>query len=320
MINNRLKRMKNEITMLIVLAVLFAFFSISTEKFLTGTNLINVVRQIAMIGVTAIGMTYVILTAGMDLSAGSVLSLSGIITGIAMVQWKLDPAIAILSGLLIGVFIGLVNGLVITYAKIPPFVTTLATMQIFKGAAFIITGGMPIFGFPKSFGIIGKGYLSFIPVPVIIMAILMITGWIILNKTRYGRHVYAIGGNTEAARLSGVKVNKVLIVTYILGGLFAAIAGVIMASRIDSGQPNIGLDFGLDVITAVVLGGVSIMGGEGKLTGVIIGVLIMGVLNNGLIMMNVYEYYQYVIKGIVLLLAVGFDQFNKYQQSGSGRR
>lgn len=312
--SSSLKRMKNEITMFMVLVALIVLFSLSTDKFLSGTNLINVVRQIAMIGITSIGMTYIILTAGMDLSAGSVLAVSGIIAGVAMVNFGISPAIAILLGLLSGVIIGLINGLVIAYLKIPPFVTTLGSMQIFKGVAFIITGGMPIFGFPKSFGAIGKGYLSFIPIPVIIMIVLMVAGWVVLKKTKYGRHLYAIGGNMEAARLSGVKVNKQIILTYVLGGLFAAIAGIIMAARVDAGQPNVGLDFGLDVITAVVLGGVSIMGGEGKLTGVIIGVLIMGVLDNGLIMMNVYEYYQYVIKGLVLLLAVGFDQLNKYNQ------
>lgn len=309
-----LKRMKNEITMFVVLVALVAFFSLSTDKFLTGTNLINVMRQIAMIGITSIGMTFIILTAGMDLSAGSVLAVSGIVTGVAMVNFGISPPIAILIGLLSGVIVGLINGLVIAYFKIPPFVTTLGSMQIFKGAAFIITGGMPVFGFPRAFGAIGKGYVSFIPIPVIIMIVLMAVGWVVLNKTKYGRHLYAIGGNMEAARLSGVKVNKQIILTYILGGLFAAVAGIIMAARVDAGQPNVGLDFGLDVITAVVLGGVSIMGGEGKLTGVIIGVLIMGVLDNGLIMMNVYEYYQYVIKGLVLLLAVGFDQFNKYNR------
>lgn len=315
MLKHKLKYMINELTMLFVLFAIFIFFSVSADNFLTSVNIINIMRQVAMIGITSVGMTYVIITAGMDLSAGSVLALSGIVTGIAMVQWDVNPVMAAGMGLAAGMAIGLVNGAVITYIKIPPLVTTLATMQIFRGVCYIITGGMPVFGFPSGFGVLGKGYLSIIPIPVVIMLLLMLAGWIVLNKTKYGRYVYAVGGNAEAARLSGIKVNRVLLATYTLSGLFAAISGIVMASRVDSGQPNIGQDFGLDVITAVVLGGVSIMGGEGKLTGVIIGVFIMGVLSNGLVMMNVYDYYQYIIKGLVLLVAVGVDQLSKMRKS-----
>lgn len=310
-----MKGIMNKYGMLIVLIVLFLFFAISSSAFLAPSNLINITRQIAMLGIAAVGVTFVILTAGMDLSVGSVLALSGIVSAIAMVKLNANPAIAVILGLLTGAIIGLINGIIVTSVKIPPFITTLATMQIFRGICFILTGGLPVYGFPSSFDFIGKGYILNIPVPVIVMVLLFIIGWVVINKTRYGRHLYAIGGNIESARLSGINVKKELLLTYVLCGLFAAVAGVIMLSRISSGQPNMGNDFGLDVVTAVVLGGISIMGGEGKFTGVIYGVLIMGVLSNGLILLNVYDYYQYVVKGVVLLLAVGFDQYSKYQKS-----
>jgi len=297
--------------MFLVLIGLIVFFSLFSDNFFSSDNLINILRQMATIGIVAVGMTFVILTGGMDLSVGSILALSGVVTGYSMVTLELSIFISILLGMIAGIIVGLANGVVINFFSIPAFVTTLASMQIFLGVSLIITGGMPIFGFPKAFDFWGKGYIGPIPVPVIIMTLTMLAGWIVLNKTKYGRYLYAIGGNTEAARLSGIKIKKNLIITYVLSGFFASVASVIALSRLSSAQPKVGLEFGLDVITAVVLGGVSITGGEGKMSGVIFGVLIIGVLSNGLIMLQVQEYYQYVIKGLVLLLAVGMDNYTK---------
>jgi ribose transport system permease protein len=222
-----MKNLVNKYGMLIVLIVLFIFFAFSSSAFLAPDNLINIARQIAMMGIAAVGVTFVILTGGMDLSVGSVLALSGIASAISMVNFKVDPVIAVVIGLLTGILIGLFNGIVVTRVKIPPFITTLATMQIFRGVCFILTGGLPVYGFPESFDFLGKGYILKIPVPVIIMIVLFAIGWIVINKTRYGRHLYAIGGNIESARLSGVNVKRELVLTYAISGFFAAIAGVL---------------------------------------------------------------------------------------------
>lgn len=301
-----------------ILLVLFVFFSLMSKAFLTQQNLVNILRQFAMLGISAVGMTLVILAGGIDLSVGSNLGLTGIIAAICMVNFEMIPALAILLGLISATIVGIINGVSITRFRIPPLIATLATYTAVRGVAYVLTGGLPIFGFPKSFNVVGRGMIWFLPVPVLIMLVVFVLGWMVLHKTRYGRYLYAIGGNPEAARLSGIPVKRNLVLTYVYSGIFSGIAGIIMLSRLNSGHPTTGTGFELDVITAVVLGGISIAGGEGLFLGVISGVLIIGVLTNGMILMNVYEYYQQVIKGLVLLIAVGVDQY--YKQTGKSRK
>ncbi|XID93010.1 ABC transporter permease [Paenibacillaceae bacterium WGS1546] len=295
----------------VVLLLLIALFSFTSPAFLTVDNLMNVARQVSMIGITAVGMSLIIITAGIDLSVGSLLALTGIVCAQLMVKFGFHPAFAIVCTLAVAAFIGLINGVLVVYAEIPPLIATLGMMTALRGLAYIFTAGLPVYGLSESFAVIGQGYFLGIPVPVIIMAAIMLFGWIFVNRTVYGRYIYGIGGNAEATRLSGVSVKKNTLLVYVLGGLFTGIAGIIALSRISSGQPSAGVGFELDVITAVVLGGISIMGGQGRFIGVLFGVLIMGVLSNGLVLLNVYDYYQMVIKGLVLLAAVGFDQYAK---------
>ncbi len=295
----------------VVLFVLILFFSITTTSFLRPENLWNVTRQVAMLGISAVGMSFVIITSGIDLSVGSLMSIVNIFCATLMVKIGIHPALAVLLTLLMTVFIGFVNGVFINEFKVPPLITTLATMTSLRGLSYVLCAGMPIFGFADNFRLLGQGYIGIVPIPVIIMVCIFFLGWIFLNKTRYGRYIYGLGGNEEAVRLSGIDTKKVKYVAYMLCGLLTGIASIIMLSRINTGQPKIGTGFELEVITAVVLGGVSIYGGQGTLIGVFIGVLIMGVLSNGLILLNISEYYQMVIRGAVLMAAVVFDNFSK---------
>lgn len=300
----------------LVLIVLFIFFSLTTEAFLTGANLINVVRQVSFTGIAAVGATLVLLIGGIDLSVGSVLAFSGVIAAKIIIEAGYPPMVGLLAGVLAGTLAGLINGLIVTKLRIPALITTLGTLTIIRGIGFTLTGGLPVFGFPKepflgfTEGVqaIGKGYVLGVPVPVIIMVIVFILGYVFLYRTYFGRYIYAIGGNLETARLSGIKVERIQLLVYTVAGLLTGIAGMIVMGRVNSGQPSLGVGFELEVITAVVLGGVSIAGGAGSLFGVILGVFIMGVLSNGLIILNVTEYNQMVVRGLVLLIAVGVDQ------------
>ena len=252
----------------------------------------------------------VILTGGIDLSVGSILGLSSVILAKLMVSGVSIP-ISIVLTLLTGMVLGLFNGFLINKVNISPLISTLGTMTIFKGITYIVTGGGTIYGFPKSFSFIGQGYIFGLPVPVIILILVYVFGFFILNNTRFGRYVYGIGGNEKASTLSGVDVVKVKYMVYMISGLLAALASVVMLSRINSALPNAGIGLEFDVVTAVVLGGISVNGGEGKLQGVIVGLLIIGILSNGMILLSVGEYFQTVVKGLVLLTAVGIDNIVK---------
>lgn len=292
---------------LVVLVLLVVLFSIASPAFLSVTNLFNVARQVSMLGIVAVGVTFVMISGGMDLSVGSQMALVGIIGAELMVNLGVSPVLAVILCILTGTFVGLLNGLTAIRLNVHPLIVTLGSMTIIKGVSFIISGGLPVFGFPKSFSIIGQGYLGVVPIPVIIMLLITLLGSFILNKTYIGRYIYALGGNEEATRLAGVNIKGLKVFMYSLSGFFTGIAGIIMLSRINSGQPNAGAGYEFDVMTAAVLGGVSIKGGEGKISGVFVGVLIIGILSNGLILMNIGEYYQNVVKGLVLLLAVALD-------------
>jgi ribose transport system permease protein/inositol transport system permease protein len=291
---------------ILTLIAMAVFFSLSTKSFLSARNFTNIVRQISVVGICAVGMTMVILTGGIDLSIGSLIGLSSSVAAV-MMSGGSPIWLAALAALAIGVAVGFMNSTCINYLRIPPMITTLAMMISLRGAVYLITGGMPIYGIPESFKVLGQGTLGVFPISSLIMIAVFVFGYVLLGKTPFGRRIYGIGGNVETARLSGVNVKRELYKMYMLVGLLGALAGLILTSRINSGQPSSGDGYEMDIITAVVLGGVSVSGGEGKLGKVIIGVVFMGVLANGMMMMNVSEYWQRVVKGIVLLIAVAVD-------------
>ncbi len=294
-----------------LLVLVMIIFSIGSQYFLTVSNLINVLRQSSVNGIVCVGMCFVMLTGGIDLSVGAVLGLSAVTCASMMAKLGFHPVFAVVLALVIGAVVGFVNGLLINNIGIPALIATLGTMTSLRGLCFILTGGLPVYGFTNAFGVIGKGYIGFIPVPVIIMVVVLTAGAYVLNKTKYGRYLYAVGGNREASRLSGIPVDKVMIATYTLSGLLAAIAGVVELSRFSSGNPSAGDGYEMDAITSVVLGGISVSGGEGKFYGVIAGIFLMSILSNGLVMMNVQSYWQQLIKGLVLIFAVGVDALSK---------
>ncbi len=297
----------NKIGILVVLAAMIIFFSIMSNAFFTVDNFLNVFRQVSMLGIASVGFVFVLLTGGIDLSIGSQVTFVNILCAYLMINVGMDPFLAVIICVACTTGFGLINGLIITKLNVLPLITTLCMMNILRGISYIICTGMPIFGFPKSFSFLGQGYIGPIPFPVILMVIAFAVGGFILAKTYFGRYFYAVGGNEEAAALSGVNITRTKISVYALCGLFAGIAGVIWLSRVNSGQPVTGLGFEFDVLTAVVLGGVSTAGGEGDIAGAIIGVIVIGLLNNGLVLINVSEYFQLVIKGVVLLVAVAAD-------------
>ena len=277
-------------------------------------NLFNVLRQVSIVGISAVGMTMVLITAGIDLSVGAMIGVSGVGAAKLMLL-GFHPVLACIIMLVVCAGFGFINGIFINVFKIPPLIATLGSMTSLRGLAYIVTDGLPVFGFGRAFSVLGQGYIWVIPIPVIFMVITFILGMIFLSKTRFGRYIYGVGGNEEASRLAGVSITKIKYVVYSLSGMLSGLAGLILLARISSGQPNAGTGYEMDVITASVLGGVSISGGEGKLRFVIFGVLLMGVLSNGMIMMSINDYVQQFIKGLVLIFAVAFDKYMLQRKS-----
>ncbi len=294
---------------LLGLIILIIIVSILNPSFLEPLNILNLLRQVAINALIAFGMTFVILTGGIDLSVGAILALSSALTAGMMVS-GIDPILAILIGCILGGLMGMVNGLFITKGKMAPFIATLATMTIFRGLTLVYTGGNPITGLGDNylFQLFGRGYFLGIPVPAVTMILTFVVLFIILHKTPFGRKTYAIGGNEKAALISGIKVPKVKVMIYSLSGMLAALAGAILTSRLNSAQPTAGTSYELDAIAAVVLGGTSLSGGKGRIFGTLIGALIIGTLNNGLNLLGVSSFYQMVVKGIVILIAVLLDR------------
>jgi len=294
---------------LIIFSIILGFLN---ENFFTLNNMLNLFRQVSVNALIAFGMTFVILTAGIDLSVGSTLALGSALTA-GLLASGMDPLLAVFIGLLIGFVLGAVNGLIITKGKVAPFIATLATMTIYRGATLVYTDGMPITGLSDSFTfeMIGRGYFFGIPFPVIIMMVAFIILYFVQRKTVFGRQVYAVGGNEEAAKLSGIKTDRVKIWVYSLTGMLAVLAGIIMTSRLDSAQPTAGTGYELDAIAAVVIGGTSLAGGRGRIVGTLIGALIIGVISNGLNLLNVSSFYQQIVKGAIILVAVLFDRSQK---------
>ncbi|WP_114191477.1 ABC transporter permease [Edaphovirga cremea] len=282
---------------------LFVLMIFMNDSFLTSNNLTNVARQVSINAIIAVGMTCAILTGGIDLSVGPVMALSGTVAAGLMIAGIPVP-LALLAGVAIGGVFGAINGACIAWARMPPIIVTLATMGIARGLALIYTGGYPISGLPEWFSFFGRGSIAGIQVPILIMILVYIVAWVILNHMSFGRHVYAIGGNEEAARLSGIRVSRTKLLVYVISGITAAIAGLVLTSRLMSGQPNSGVGFELDAIAAVVLGGAAISGGKGAIIGTLVGAMMLGVLNNGLNLMGVSPYVQNVIKGGIILVAI----------------
>ena len=312
---NTMKYM-SELTTVIALIILMAVITIINSNFLTANNLLNLLLQVTSNALIAFGMTFVILTGGIDLSVGSILALSSALTA-GLLGSGMPVTLAILISLILGCILGMMNGLLISYGKLAPFIVTLATMTIFRGATLVYTNGNPITkGLSDTFlfQFLGQGYIVGIPFPVIIMFIVFIVLYVLLHKTAFGKSVYAIGGNEKAAYISGVKLNKVKIIIYSISGMMASISGLIITSRLSSAQPTAGASYEMDSIAAVVLGGTSLSGGKGRILGTLIGALIIGVLNNGLNIIGVSAFWQQVVKGVVILIAVLIDRFKVVKQ------
>ncbi|KUI97226.1 ribose ABC transporter permease [Vibrio sp. MEBiC08052] len=299
---------------LIALLFLILVVSFLNPHFFTVDNILNILRQTSVNAIMAVGMTLVILTAGIDLSVGSVLALCGAFAA-SMIALELPVFVAVPVSLLAGACLGGLSGMIIAKGKVQAFIATLVTMTLLRGVTMVYTDGRPIStGFTDvadSFAWFGTGYMLGIPVPVWLMVIVFGLAWYLLNHTRFGRYVYALGGNESATRLSGINVDRVKIGVYAICGLMAALAGVIVTSRLSSAQPTAGMGYELDAIAAVVLGGTSLMGGKGRIMGTLVGALIIGFLNNALNLLDVSSYYQMIAKAIVILLAVLVDNKNK---------
>ena len=295
---------------LIGLVALCVALTVMSADFLVVSNLTNVVKQISVNAILAAGATLVILTAGIDLSVGSLLALAGAVAARVLMGPGGIPA-GIAAGLLVGMAAGAFNGLIISYGRVTPFIVTLGSMTILRSLTLVFTGGSPISNYPDSFLYIGEGEVLGAPVPVIIAAAVLLGCHVLLSRTRFGRYIYAMGGNEEAARLSGIKVRMYKTGVYMLAGLLAAVGAIVFIARLDSAQPQAGLGFELDAIAAVVIGGTSLMGGQGGIPGTLIGALIMGVLRNGLNLMEVSAFWQQAFIGGVIIVAVLADQLRK---------
>ncbi|NPD65645.1 ABC transporter permease [Lichenicola cladoniae] len=285
---------------LIVVSIVMVFAS---DSFLSYSNITNILRQVSINALIAVGMTFVILTGGIDLSVGAVMALCGTVAA-GLMAAGMNGVLALILCLLLGCGFGLANGAFVAFAGMPPIIVTLATMGIARGLGLIYTGGYPISGLPRWVNWFGEGRLLGVQTPIVIMLVVYVVGWVLLERTPFGRYVYAIGGNETATRLSGVRVARSKLLIYGLSGFTAAIAAVVLTGRLMSGQPNAGQGFELDAIAAVVLGGTSIAGGRGSLIGTLLGAMLLGVLNNGLNMVGVNPYVQTVVKGVIILLAI----------------
>jgi ribose/xylose/arabinose/galactoside ABC-type transport system permease subunit len=301
---------------IIVVAIILesVVFAVIAPQFLSVPNLVNVALSIAINGILAVGMTAVILTGGIDLSVGSVAALAGVVAAAVATGGGAGAVFpAALAALGVGLAVGLFNGVMVARFRVPAFVTTLAMLTICRGLALIVTGGRSIGNLPPAFGVLGNSRLFGVPVPVVLMLVVFAAGWFVLTRMTFGRYVYAVGGNREAAFLAGVNTRRVTLFVYVLNGLLVGLAGLVLASRLGAGLPNVGVQYELDAIAAVVVGGTSLMGGRGSVVGTLWGAIFIGVLNNGLNLAGIDPYTQKIALGIVILLAVLADQLNKSQ-------
>jgi ribose/xylose/arabinose/galactoside ABC-type transport system permease subunit len=297
---------------LIFLVILFTFIA---PNFMTFGNLRTLIRQISFAGISAVGLMFVMISGGIDLSIGSQIVFGNVLLAIMMVDWKLQPAVAIPLILLVGTGLGAINGFLCIKLNIHPLIITLGTSAIFKGVGYIINQSRNIMGFPDSFRWFGQGYVWGIPVPVIVMIIVALFGAFILTKTYFGRQIFALGGNEEAARLAGVNINRMKVLLFMICGFISSITTVLLLSRVFAGQTITGQGLEFDCLTAALLGGVSFKGGEGTIFGLMVGMLIIGVLNNAMQLATFPDFSQTVVKGSVLLIAVAFDVYQKNRKA-----
>jgi inositol transport system permease protein len=301
--------------LLIVFGIICLIISLITPQFLTVSNWTIIITQVSINALLAFGVTFVIITGGIDLSLGSIVAVTGVTSAMLAHPDSYPVLIPILMGLLAGLLMGAFNGFIITKSKIAPFIVTLGTMTIGRGLALILSDGRPVSNLSDSFNYLGSGTVLGIPVLILIFIFVFAICSIILSKTILGRYIYAIGGNEQAARASGINIDRVKLSVYSISGLLAGLAGILLASRITTGQPNAGAGFELDAIAAVVIGGTSTTGGRGSMAGTLIGVLLIGVINNGLDLLNVTSYYQQVVMGIIIIGAVVLDSLNQKSNS-----
>lgn len=292
------------IFIVIGLGIILSFVS---PNFLTVTNLMNVLRQISVNGILAIGMTIVCLTGGIDLSVGSIVAFSGIIAAGLLREQKYPIIVVVLVAVALGALLGLYNGYFVAYWKAAPFVVTLSMMTIARGMTYVYSDGRPISNLPEEFLAIGKGSILGIPIPTVILILIFILANIMLTKLKFGRYVYAVGGNENAAMVSGINVKKIKMLVYVLSGVACGLAAIILTSRVSAGLPQAGESYELDAIAATVIGGTSLSGGRGRLWGTIVGAILLGVVNNGLDLLNVSSFYQQIVKGLIILGAILID-------------
>jgi ribose transport system permease protein len=306
MIMGKIKGIKTHLQqsgLLVFILIMVVVLTLLSDRFLTPANLINILRQASINGIISVGMMLVILTAGIDLSVGAILALSVVVTADLMHQ-GLPPFVAAVLGLGIGGFLGFVNGWLVSRIRVPPFIATLGMMSFARGLALAYTGGKPVTGLDEGFRYLGTGIVGRIPMPVIIAFLVFLSGYILLTKTRVGTYLYALGENQEAALFSGIATGFYTKFVFTASGVLAALSGMILIARLDSAQPVIGLGYEFDAIAAVVIGGTSLAGGEGRLSGTLLGVLIIAMLNNALNLINVSSFYEGIVKGMVIALAL----------------
>lgn len=311
---NKLKKINfsslRELLLVGVVIVLCIVWTILNPQFISFNNISNILRQGSYIAIAAVGMTLVIIIGEIDLSAGSLVCASGLV-GAYVCKNTNSVLLAVLTALIVGVVVGAINGVLCAIGKLPGFIASLASMTVLRGLAYIVTGGNSVVWGNENFTKIGTGYLGAIPIPVIIMVIVIIFGVVLTTKTRFGRYVYAVGGNMESSRWSGIAVEKVKIIVYMIMGVLTAIAGLIITTRLGSGQPSAGLNFEMDCITAAVVGGTSMSGGRGKIIGTVVGVLLLTVLTNGMTLVGMNTYWQQVLKGVIIVVSVLADTKSK---------
>jgi|BarGraNGADG00312_2_1021985.scaffolds.fasta_scaffold02552_3 ribose transport system permease protein len=300
----------DRVGILLVLVLLVLLMTVAAPSFASFGNAMNVLRAISINAILAAGMTLVILTAGIDLSVGSILAVAGC-TGVLLHVAGMPVYVAVIGGVLAGALAGAINGGFSAWLAMPPFIVTLGAMTYLRGVAYTSTGGLPVIADDLSYGGLGNAYISVVPTPVVVMLIVYAAIWFLLERTTFGRHVYAVGGNPEAARLAGINVKRVLVWVYTISGATAGLGGIIFSARVMSAQPNGGQGYELDAIAAVILGGTALAGGRGKIVGTLIGALIIGVLSNGLVLMNVQYFTQLIVKGVVIILAVALDSVRR---------
>jgi ribose transport system permease protein len=307
----RLSDLVSQVAAGAALIIVFVYLSLAAPRFLTFDNLFNIGTQTAVVSVIAIGMTFVIITAGIDLSVGSVAALAGVLGTMLVADLDLPVVVGVLGGIAVGAAAGAFNGLLVAVGGITPFIATLGMLSVARGLVYIITNATAVQGAPQSFRLLGQGAISGFPIPVMVLLAVAAAGAFVLARTRLGRYTYAIGSNPEAARLSGIPVGRYLAAVYLLSGALAGFGGMINASRLGSGQPNYGIGLELDVIAAAVVGGASLFGGQGTVLGTLIGAFLIALIRTGSVLLNINTFYQNVIIGVIIWVAVFWDQFRR---------